>query len=67
MRIESIQHLGLPVDDLGKAVAVYEKLGYRVWQSGARENLGKKDSGRYACMDTNSIGGVSVELIRDYK
>jgi catechol 2,3-dioxygenase-like lactoylglutathione lyase family enzyme len=64
---EGIQHLGVPVDDLGKAAAEYEKLGYSVWQSGAWGDVGKKDSGQYDYMDTDSIGGVSVELIHAYK
>jgi len=64
---EGIQHLGMPVDDLNKAVADYEKLGYHVWQSGAWGDVGKKDSGQYDYMDTDSIGGVAVELIHAYK
>jgi catechol 2,3-dioxygenase-like lactoylglutathione lyase family enzyme len=64
---EGIQHLGIPVDDLQKAVAAYEKLGYHVWQTGAWGEVGKKDSGQYDYMDTNSIGGVAVELIHAYK
>ena len=64
---EGIQHLGMPVDDLSQAVAAYEKLGYHVWQSGAWGDVGKKDSGQYDYMDTDSIGGVSVELIHAYK
>jgi hypothetical protein len=64
---EGIQHLGMPVDDLSKAAADYEKLGYHVWQSGAWGDVGKKDSGQYDYMDTDSIGGVSVELIHAYK
>jgi Glyoxalase/Bleomycin resistance protein/Dioxygenase superfamily len=64
---EGIQHLGMPVDDLSKAVANYEKLGYHVWQSGAWGDVGKKDSGQYDYMDTDPIGGVSVELIHAYK
>lgn len=64
---EGIQHIGMPVDDLPKAVADYEKLGYHVWQSGAWGDVGKKDSGQYDYMDTDSIGGVVVELIHAYK
>jgi hypothetical protein len=63
---EGIQHLGMPVDDLNKAAAGYERLGYRVWQSGAWGDIGKKGSGQYDYMDTDSIGGVSVELIHAY-
>src|SRR5271168_4704221 len=39
---EGIQHLGMPVDDLEKAVAAYERLGYHVRQSGAWGDVGKK-------------------------
>ncbi len=63
---EGIQHIGIPVDDLPKAVAAYEHLGHPVWQAGAWGDVGKKDSGQYKYMDTDSIGGVSVELIHVY-
>jgi len=63
---EGIQHIGIPVDDLPLAVAKYEKLGYHTLQSGAWGDVGKKDSGQYSYMDTDSIGGVSVELIHAY-
>ena len=42
----------MQVDDLAKSVATYERLGYRVRQAGAQ----------YAYMDTDSVGGISVEL-----
>jgi len=63
---EGIQHLGVSVDDLEKAVTKYESFGYHVWQSGAWGEIGKKNSGQYDYMDTDSIGGVSVELIHAY-
>ncbi|MFN7939650.1 MAG: VOC family protein [Bryobacteraceae bacterium] len=50
-RREGIQHIGLSVPDLTRAIADYAKLGYRVHQSGP-----------YAQMDTDKLGGVSVEL-----
>jgi Glyoxalase/Bleomycin resistance protein/Dioxygenase superfamily len=64
---EGIQHMGIPVDDLSKTLATYEKLGYSVWQAGAWGDVGKKDSGQYDYMDTDSIGGISVELIHAYE
>jgi len=64
---EGVQHLGVPVDDLEKSIAEYQKLGYTVAQSGAWGETGKKGSGRYAYMDTDSIGGVIAELIRAIK
>jgi hypothetical protein len=63
---EGVQHLGMPVPDLDAAIAHYAKLGYKVWQSGAWGNVGQKNSGRYAYMDTDRIGGVSVELIQSW-
>jgi len=63
---EGIQHIGMPVDDLSKTVAAYGKLGYNIWQAGAWGDVGKKDSGQYDYMDTDSIGGISVELIHAY-
>jgi hypothetical protein len=52
------------VDDLEKSIADYQKLGYSIGQSGAWGETGKKGSGRYAYMDTDSIGGVVAEVIR---
>ncbi len=63
---EGIQHMGIPVEDLSKTVVEYEKRGYSIWQAGAWGDVGKKDSGKYNYMDTNSIGGISVELIHAY-
>ena len=63
---EGIQHMGMLVDDLPKAVADFEKLGYRVHQSGAWGDVGKPGSGQYAYLDTDSAGGISMELVRSY-
>jgi Glyoxalase/Bleomycin resistance protein/Dioxygenase superfamily len=64
---EGVQHLGVPVDDLEKSIAEYQKLGYTVAQSGSWGDTGKKGSGRYAYMHTDSIGGTIAELIRAVK
>ena len=63
---EGIQHIGMPVADLAKATAAYEKLGFPVWQAGAWGDVGKPNSGQYHYMDTDKIGGVSAELIHAY-
>jgi hypothetical protein len=63
---EGIQHIGMLVEDLPKSIAAYEKLGYHVHQSGAWGDVGKPSSGQYAYMDTDSAGGISVELVRSY-
>lgn len=63
---EGIQHIGLPVKDLSQAVSTYEKLGYHMKQSGAWGDVGQINSGKYAYMDTDTAGGVSVELLHAY-
>jgi hypothetical protein len=63
---EGIQHIGMLVDDLPVSIAAFEKLGYHVHQSGAWGDVGKPGSGRYAYMDTDSVGGICVELVRSY-
>jgi catechol 2,3-dioxygenase-like lactoylglutathione lyase family enzyme len=63
---EGMQHIGVPVADLAKSIAAYEKLGYHVHQSGAWGDVGKPGSGQYAYMDTDSAGGISVELVHSY-
>jgi catechol 2,3-dioxygenase-like lactoylglutathione lyase family enzyme len=63
---EGIQHIGMPVDDLSRATAAYEKIGFPVWQAGAWGDIGKPHSGQYHYMDTDKIGGVSVELIHAF-
>ena len=63
---EGIQHIAMPVEDLAKSVAAYEKLGYHVQQSGTWGDVGKPGSGQYAYMDTDSVGGISVELLHSF-
>jgi len=63
---EGIQHIGMLVGDLPKSIAACEKLGYHVHQSGAWGDVGKPGSGQYAYMDTDSAGGISLELVRSY-
>ncbi len=63
---EGVQHLGVTVPDLDAAVARYNELGYSAWQSGAWGVVGKKNSGRYAYMDTDRVGGVAIEIIQTY-
>jgi catechol 2,3-dioxygenase-like lactoylglutathione lyase family enzyme len=61
---EGVQHIVFLVDDLAKAVAEYEALRYQVHQAGAWGDVGQPGSGQYAYMDTDSAGGISVELVK---
>jgi hypothetical protein len=63
---EGIQHIGMLVDDLPKSIAALEKPGYHVHQAGAWGDIRKPGSGQYAYMDTDSAGGISLELVRSY-
>ena len=63
---EGLQHIGMLVEDLPKSIAAFERLGYHVHQAGAWGEVGKAASGQYAYMDTQSVGGISLELIRSY-
>jgi hypothetical protein len=63
---EGVQHIGMLVDDLPKSIAALERLGYHVHQSGAWGDVGKPGSGQYAYMDTDSVGGISLELVRSW-
>jgi len=63
---EGIQHIGILVEDLPKSIAALEKLGYHVHQAGAWGDVGKLASGQYAYMDTDSAGGITLELVRSH-
>ena len=63
---EGIHHLGFQVDDLAQTTAAYGKLGHQPVQTGGWGEDGKKNSGRYAYMDTDAIGGVTAEVIQTF-
>jgi len=64
---EGIQHLGLPVEDMDSAIAAWGKTGFAEAQSGAWGEAGKKGSGRFAYIDTDSIGGLTIELLWSFR
>jgi hypothetical protein len=61
-----VQHIGILVDDLPKSIAALERLGYRVHQSGAWGDVGKPGSGQYAYVDTDTVSGICLELVRSW-
>jgi len=64
---EGLQHLALQVQDMEVAVAGWVSQGFKVAQSGAWGEAGKKGSGRFSFIDTESIGGFMVELLWNYR
>lgn len=61
---EGIQHFGINVPDMDKAIA---ETGFAVVQSGAWGEPGKKGSGRWAYLDTDPAGGLTAELLWNFR
>ena len=57
-----IQHLGVLVEDMGKAVAQAEAAGIPMIMDGA--GFGPDDDGHYAYLDTEAYIGTTIELIQ---
>ena len=64
---EGVHHLGFQVNDIDRVIRSWKTLGFEVSQSGAWGEAGKPGSGRFAYVDTDSIGGVTVELLWNYR
>jgi hypothetical protein len=64
---EGIQHFGMNVSDMDKAIAFMTSKGFKVSQSGGWGEKGKKGSGRFAYIDTEGIGGETIELLWNFK
>jgi hypothetical protein len=64
---EGFHHLGINVDDMDQGIAEWTRPGFAVSQSGGWGEEGKPGSGRFAYIDTDAIGGVTVELLWNYR
>jgi len=64
---EGFHHLAFQVDDIDKVIADWTARGFPSIQSGAWGEAGKQGSGRFAYMDTDAIGGVTVELLWSFR
>lgn len=67
MRGEGIQHFGFSVGDIDETIDFFEKQGYKISMSGGWGEKGKKGSGRFAYVDLSSIGGMTLELLWNYR
>jgi hypothetical protein len=63
---EGFQHLGFSVPDIDKAIQYFEKRGFRISMSGGWGEKGKAGSGRFAYVNTEEIGGETIELLWSY-
>jgi hypothetical protein len=64
---EGFQHFGFSVPDMDEAIQYFEDRGYKISMSGGWGDKGKPGSGRFAYVDTESIGGETIELLWSYK
>jgi catechol 2,3-dioxygenase-like lactoylglutathione lyase family enzyme len=64
---EGFHHLGFDVPDIDAAAAAWARLGVPVVQSGAWGDKGKRGSGRFAYAGTDTFGGVTIELLWNYR
>ena len=67
VRGEGIQHFGFAVQDIDEAIKFFEERNYKVSMSGGWGIKGQKGSGRFAYIDLNPIGGMTVELLWNHK
>ncbi len=67
MHGEGIQHFGFGVDDMLDAIDFFRKKGYKISMSGGWGEKGKPGSGRFAYVDLSKIGGMTIELLWNYR
>ncbi len=63
---EGFHHLAFDVPDMDKAIAQWKAKGCENIQSGGWGEAGKPGSGRFAYIDTESIGSIVVELLWNF-
>lgn len=67
MHGEGIQHFGFSVEDIDQTMDFFVQHGYKISMSGGWGEKGKKGSGRFAYVDLSGIGGMTLELLWNYK
>ncbi len=63
---EGIHHLGFAVKDMDEVIRDYESKGFHFSMSGSWGEKGKPGSGRFAYVDLEDAGGVTMELLWNY-
>jgi hypothetical protein len=64
---EGIQHLAFSVADMDQVLEDYTSRGFVVSMGGTWGEKGKPGSGRYEYIDLEQAGGVTMELLWNYK
>jgi hypothetical protein len=63
---QGFHHFAFNVDDMADAIDFFQRKGYAVSQAGTWGTSGKPGSGSFAYIDTDAIGGVTIELLWSY-
>jgi hypothetical protein len=64
---EGFQHLGFKVDDMDEALKYFEDKGFIISMSGGWGEKGEPGSGRFAYVNTEGIGGETIELLWSFR
>ena len=64
---EGLQHFGFNAEDIDAVIGSWETLGLVGSQSGGWGEKGKPGSGRFYYADTTPYGGVTIELLWNYR
>lgn len=64
---EGIHHLAFTIENMDKVLEDYRSKGYVVSMGGTWGETGKPGSGRYEYIDLEDAGGVTMELLWNYK
>ena len=64
---EGFHHLAFETKDLDKLLADYVAKGFVISQSGGWGVAGKPGSGRFAYLDPKGLGGITIELLWNFK
>ncbi len=60
-------HVGFGTTDIDNVLADYSVKGFVVSQSGGWGEKGKPGSGRFAYLDPKGLGGITIELLWNYR
>ncbi len=60
-------HIAFEVADMNQAMAHYKQLGFDTVQGGGWGEDGKPGSGRFGYVDTERVGGLTIELLWNYR
>lgn len=64
---EGFHHFAFNVSDMDEAIKYFEGKGLECSQAGGWGEKGKAGSGRFAYFDTESLGGITIELLWNFR